>query len=188
MPPLRSSPTPRPVNGAENNNSPEPEVLHHQPEARHETPESSEQQYGMDADSSLLYLASDESSLGGQVRSCHCRNSSSKPTGSYFCSQYPQKLLKNLNQLRAQGQFCDVQIVAGGDSITYSAHRFVLSAASAYFEAMFRPELGLTEVYQKTIILHTIDAEILGIILDFIYTGCCDINRVIICLFTISEI
>lgn len=96
---------------------------------------------------------------------------------SPYCSgQYPFKMLENLNQLRGETRFCDVDIVAGG--ATYAAHRVVLSAASAYFEAMFRPELGLNEVNQKTVILHTIDGEILNILLDFIYTGRCEITQV----------
>lgn len=178
MPPVRSSSPSRQAAEADNRLPEQPTIHLHQREAQHETPEGSEQLDELDPDSSLQYPASDESSLAGQLRSGHYRSSVVKTSGSYCSSQYPHKLLKNLNQLRAQRQFCDVQIVAGGGTATYPAHRFVLSAASAYFEAMFRPELGLTEVYQKTIILHTIDADILGILLDFIYTGQCDINRV----------
>lgn len=61
---------------------------------------------------------------------------------------------------------------------TYYCHRVILSAASCYFEAMFRPELGLNEVNQKTVVLHTIDGDILSILLDFIYTGRCEITQV----------
>jgi len=85
-------------------------------------------------------------------------------------------VLSNLNQLREQSRFCDVEIIAG--MATLSAHRAVLSAASAYFEAMFRPELGLNEVKQKSVVLHTIDGDILHILLDFIYTGRCEITQV----------
>lgn len=95
---------------------------------------------------------------------------------SYCNAQYPFKVLSNLNQLREQSRFCDVEIIAG--MATLSAHRAVLSAASAYFEAMFRPELGLNEVKQKSVVLHTIDGDILHILLDFIYTGRCEITQV----------
>lgn len=95
---------------------------------------------------------------------------------SYCNAQFPFKVLSNLNQLREQSRFCDVEIVAGGS--TFNAHRAVLSAASAYFEAMFRPELGLNEVKQKSVVLHTIDGEILSILLEFIYTGRCEITTV----------
>ena len=97
-------------------------------------------------------------------------------TPSYCNAQFPFKVLSNLNQLREQSRFCDVEIIAGGT--TFSAHRAVLSAASAYFEAMFRPELGLNEVKQKSVVLHTIDGEILSILLEFIYTGRCEITQV----------
>lgn len=95
---------------------------------------------------------------------------------SYCNAQYPFKVLANLNQLREQSRFCDVEIIAG--EATVNAHRAVLSAASAYFEAMFRPELGLNEVKQKSVVLHTIDGDILQILLDFIYTGRCEITQV----------
>lgn len=83
--------------------------------------------------------------------------------------QYAQKLLQNLNTLRTKSRFCDVEIVAGGR--VFMVHRAVLSASSPYFEAMFRPELGLSEGKQKSVILHSIDPDILSQLLDFIYTG-----------------
>lgn len=95
---------------------------------------------------------------------------------SYTNAQFPFKLLKNLNHLREQARFCDIEIIAG-DS-TFNAHRVVLSSASAYFEAMFRPELGLCENKQKSVVLHTIDGDILKIILNFVYTGRCEITQV----------
>ncbi|XP_060661469.1 actin-binding protein IPP isoform X2 [Drosophila nasuta] len=94
---------------------------------------------------------------------------------SYCNAQYPFKVLANLNQLREQSRFCDIEIVAGES--TFNAHRAILSAASAYFEAMFRPELGLNEVKQKSVVLHTIDGDIFFILLDFIYTGRCEITQ-----------
>lgn len=199
MPPVRNSPPPphpSPPDGV--NRLAGPPSLHFPQQQRHDPGHGHgiDQQDDFEVDSrGSQYPASEESSSGRLPSSSfgQCAFGSSplvtkKKTGSYYCStQYPHKLLRNLNQLRVQGQFCDVQIVAGSphpSSITYPAHRFVLSAASAYFEAMFRPELGLTEVYQKTIILHTIDAKILAIILDFIYTGRCEITRVNYSLFS----
>ncbi|XP_037959722.1 actin-binding protein IPP [Teleopsis dalmanni] len=115
--------------------------------------------------------ASDATSEGAALN-----NPTQRTNLPYYCNaNYPFKVLNNLNQLREQSRFCDVEIVAGG--VTFNAHRAVLSAASAYFEAMFRPELGLNEVKQKSVILHTIDGEILSILLEFIYTGRCEITQ-----------
>lgn len=82
---------------------------------------------------------------------------------------YAQKLLHNLHELRADERFCDVEIVAGGQRI--HAHRIVLSASSRYFEAMFRPTLGLAEGQQRTVVLHSIGTETLRALIDFVYTG-----------------
>lgn len=82
---------------------------------------------------------------------------------------YAQKLLFNLNELREDQRFCDVDIIAGEH--VFHAHRIILSASSAYFEAMFRPDLGLCEGKQKSVVLHSIDANIMRALLDFVYTG-----------------
>lgn len=99
---------------------------------------------------------------------------SAKPI--FNCIQYSQKVLLNLNALRQNSRFCDVEIVVG--STTIQAHRAVLSAASAYFEAMFRPELGLSEGKQKSVTLHSIRADILKMLIDFVYTGQVEIKQV----------
>lgn len=88
---------------------------------------------------------------------------------SFMNEIYAQKLLLNLNALRHDSRFCDVEIIAGGR--IFKAHRIVLSASSAYFEAMFRPDLGLCEGKQKSVVLHSIDANILRSLIGFIYTG-----------------
>lgn len=88
---------------------------------------------------------------------------------SFLNEIYAQKLLLNLNALRQDCRFCDVEIIAGGR--VFNAHRIILSASSAYFEAMFRPDLGLCEGKQKSVVLHSIDANILKALIEFIYTG-----------------
>lgn len=86
-----------------------------------------------------------------------------------------QKLLQNLHLLRIDSRFCDVEIIAGKSVI--NAHRVVLSASSPYFEAMFRPELGLCEGKQKTVTLHSISPAILKALIDFIYTNKVEITQ-----------
>lgn len=94
----------------------------------------------------------------------------------YFnSSEYIHKVLQNLNVLRQDTRFCDVEIIAGKSII--NAHRVVLSASSPYFEAMFRPDLGLSEGKQKTVTLHSIDSCILKQLIEFIYTGKVEIDQ-----------
>lgn len=80
---------------------------------------------------------------------------------------YPSKVLQNLNSLRQNSRFCDVEIVAGGKVM--KAHRAVLSASSPYFQAMFTN--GLLEEQKETIELHSVAPHILNSLVDFIYTG-----------------
>uniref|UniRef100_A0A336MRY9 Kelch-like protein diablo n=1 Tax=Culicoides sonorensis TaxID=179676 RepID=A0A336MRY9_CULSO len=98
-----------------------------------------------------------------------------QPDRRFQSSSYVNKVLQNLNTLRLDSRFCDVEIVAGKS--VFKAHRVVLSSASSYFEAMFRPELGLSEGTQKTVTLHSIDPHILKQLIDFIYTGKVEIDQ-----------
>uniref|UniRef100_A0A336MN64 Kelch-like protein diablo n=1 Tax=Culicoides sonorensis TaxID=179676 RepID=A0A336MN64_CULSO len=98
-----------------------------------------------------------------------------QPDRRFQSNSYVNKVLQNLNTLRIDSRFCDVEIVAGKS--VFKAHRVVLSSASSYFEAMFRPELGLSEGTQKTVTLHSIDPHILKQLIDFIYTGKVEIDQ-----------
>ncbi|XP_050089118.1 actin-binding protein IPP [Anopheles aquasalis] len=100
-------------------------------------------------------------------------SSTTKPR--FTCPHYAQKVLLNLNALRLDKRFCDVEIRASGTTV--HAHRAVLSASSAYFEAMFRPELGLSEGKQRSVTLHSIRADILELLIGFIYTGQIEIEQ-----------
>lgn len=95
----------------------------------------------------------------------------------FVSTKYGSKLMENLNAFRSgDGRFCDVEIKAGDQ--VFNAHRIVLTASSAYFEAMFRPETGLSENKQKSVTLHTIQPDVFRMLLDFIYTGKILINQV----------
>lgn len=96
--------------------------------------------------------------------------------GKFFSNQYAQKLLLNLFLMQQNSRFCDVEIVVGGR--VFNAHRAILSASSAYFEAMFRPDMGLSEGKQKSVVLYSFDPDILQMLLDFIYTGRIEITQV----------
>lgn len=105
--------------------------------------------------------------------------------GKFLSNQYAQKMLTNLYMLQQNSRFCDVEIRVG--TRKFSAHRAVLSASSAYFEAMFRPELGLNEGKQRFVVLHSVHPAVLKMILDFIYTGRIDINQVSVLSAAVSQ-
>jgi len=96
------------------------------------------------------------------------------PERRFSSPVYVQKFLQNLNLLRKDSRFCDVEITCG--KVVRHAHRVVLSASSPYFEAMFR--LGLSENQQQKVQLHSIAPEILDSLIEFIYTNKIDINQV----------
>lgn len=91
----------------------------------------------------------------------------------YGVGQYAPKVLKNLNQQRLKNKFTDVGLIA--DNCIIHAHRSVLSAGCAYFNAMFTG--GLVEEKQELVEIHSIKSSILSIIIDFIYTGNVDITQ-----------
>ncbi|XP_046429029.1 actin-binding protein IPP [Neodiprion fabricii] len=91
----------------------------------------------------------------------------------YAVGQYAPKVLKNLNAQRLKNQFSDVGLVAGG--IVIRAHRSVLAAGSAYFNAMFTG--GLVEEQQELVEIHSISAKILSLLIDFVYTGNVEITQ-----------
>ncbi|XP_071856065.1 actin-binding protein IPP [Bombus fervidus] len=91
----------------------------------------------------------------------------------YAVGEYAPKVLRNLNTQRLKNQFSDVGLVAGGSIIR--AHRSVLAAGSAYFNAMFTG--GLVEEQQELVEIHSISANILSLLVDFIYSGNVDITQ-----------
>ncbi|XP_019875864.2 actin-binding protein IPP isoform X2 [Aethina tumida] len=91
----------------------------------------------------------------------------------HTCRSYLSKVVNNLNLLRLNRRFCDVDIVAG-DKI-FQAHRAVLAASSPYFQAMFTG--GLCETDKQSVELHGLSAYIFEILLNFIYSGEVCINQ-----------
>ena len=106
------------------------------------------------------------------------QNNNVKPTSDvpntvHAAGQYAPKVLRNLNAQRLKNQFTDVCLVAGDCVIR--AHKLVLAAGSAYFNAMFTS--GLVEEQQDSVEIHSVSAKILSILVDFIYTGNVDITQ-----------
>ncbi|XP_014245570.1 actin-binding protein IPP [Cimex lectularius] len=93
--------------------------------------------------------------------------STDKPVKIFKSANHSNSVLQNMNLLRKNNKFCDVEIVAGDNVI--KAHRSVLSASSPYFQAMF--STGLIEEEKDRIEIHYVEPKILTLIVDFIYTG-----------------
>lgn len=88
-----------------------------------------------------------------------------EPSASH--SSYLLKMLNNLNELRLDKRFCDVELIVG-DKI-FHAHRAVLASSSPYFHAMFAG--NLCEKNQHQIEIHNVQSYIFEILLNFIYSG-----------------
>ena len=82
------------------------------------------------------------------------------------------KLLQYASLKRIAGDFNDVTIQAGSESI--SANRMVLACYSKFFEAMFLTPLK--EKYQKTVTIKDHDGKSVKSIIEYIYTGTIIIN------------
>ena len=91
-------------------------------------------------------------------------NGSENPCLEFFHSK---QLLNGLNKLRQRRELCDVELCVGNSKV--SAHRVVLSACSAYFNAMFTG--NLLESEKEVIYLKGIDEVALHILVEFAYTG-----------------
>ena len=87
-------------------------------------------------------------------------------------SKHGIKALMVMDDLRKRHQLCDVTICVGNNKIY--AHRLVLASFSSYFLAMFTN--GMMESLEETITLKDLDGNIVGLLIDFAYTGKLDIT------------
>ena len=94
-----------------------------------------------------------------------------------FCLSSRPDLLENsfsgLNNLRKADVFCDVSLVV--DSKEIKAHRVVLSATSAYFNAMFTT--NMVERQMEKVTLQGVNHEALRDLVSFLYGGVLDLNN-----------
>ena len=82
-------------------------------------------------------------------------------------ADHPLWLVKELECLRRNEEFCDVRILVGGKS--FAAHRCVLSSACAYFKHMFTS--GMKESQKNEVEIYGIAESIFDMLLSYIYTG-----------------
>ena len=82
-------------------------------------------------------------------------------------NEYFENFFSTLCQLRQEGFFCDVKLQV--EDATFSAHRIVLMAGSAYFHAMFANDMA--EHSKDIVTILGVTPKIFEALLDFIYTG-----------------
>ncbi|XP_076065534.1 kelch-like protein 24 isoform X2 [Oratosquilla oratoria] len=85
----------------------------------------------------------------------------------YEDGQHSESVLQGLNDLRLQGHFCDVTLCVDGQN--FPVHRAVLASFSPYFRAMFLSSLA--ESQQEHITLSGVDANMVGLLLEYAYTS-----------------
>ena len=84
-------------------------------------------------------------------------------------NDYFESFFITLCQLRQEGFFCDIKLQV--EDATFSAHRIVLMAGSAYFHAMFASDMA--EHRKEIVTIGGVTPKIFQALLDFIYTGMC---------------
>ena len=88
------------------------------------------------------------------------------------CEDYKDELLHQLNELRETSILCDTTIRAEGQD--FAAHKCVLSAASAFFRALFSSQMKETK--NNMVELPEAKSNTVSDVLQFIYTGKVSIN------------
>ncbi|RWS00717.1 Kelch-like protein 17, partial [Dinothrombium tinctorium] len=86
---------------------------------------------------------------------------------NYVNADHLRNCFVAMNEMRKSGQLCDVSLEVNSNKV--KAHRLVLSATSAYFNAMFNSEMA--EKSKSVIVLHDIDFNALNLLVEYSYTG-----------------
>jgi hypothetical protein len=89
-----------------------------------------------------------------------------------YSYKHSAKLLHLINELRKDGQLCDVALKVGTKQIP--THRAVLAASSPYFRAMFTTDMA--EASQEVVTMKDVDPDVLDRLIEFIYTGYLDVT------------
>ena len=76
-------------------------------------------------------------------------------------------VLSSLNDLRVNGELCDIELIA--KNVKISAHKAVLCASSPYFRAMFASRY--TESDQYSVEIHDVSCEALEALVQYFYTS-----------------
>ncbi|NXY25095.1 ZBT24 protein, partial [Atrichornis clamosus] len=76
-------------------------------------------------------------------------------------------ILANFEEQRKKDFLCDITLIV--ENVQFRAHKALLAASSEYFSMMFVNE---GEIGQSIYMLEGMVADIFGVLLEFIYTGC----------------
>ncbi|MEE6483603.1 hypothetical protein FKM82_013608 [Ascaphus truei] len=77
--------------------------------------------------------------------------------------QHSVKVLQALNMQREGGRYCDATLVVGG--VNFKAHWSILACGSHFFQSLYGDGTS------TNIVLHESFSEVIGLVLDFLYTG-----------------
>ncbi|KAM4704197.1 zinc finger and BTB domain-containing protein 48 [Rhinophrynus dorsalis] len=77
--------------------------------------------------------------------------------------QHSVKVLQALNKQREEGRYCDATLVVG--DVNFKAHWSILACSSHFFQSLYG------DGRSANIILHESFSEVIGLMLDFLYTG-----------------
>ncbi|KAM9342265.1 kelch-like protein 23 [Pholidichthys leucotaenia] len=87
-----------------------------------------------------------------------------------FCDgDHPAELLDALRHFYISGLFTDVTLQCGESGRVFHCHRALLSTRSSYFRVMFTADMK--ERSNSVIKLTGMDCEVLGALIDFVYTA-----------------
>ena len=89
------------------------------------------------------------------------------------CGCHQSNVMLELKSMCESRELTDVCIIV--DDRQFFCHRGVLAATSCYFRAMFTSGLG--ESRQSDVRLHEVDAESVGALISYAYTGHIQITR-----------
>jgi kelch-like protein 12 len=78
------------------------------------------------------------------------------------------EILSSINTLRKRNLLCDA--ILSVEDHDFPVHRVILAACSDYFEAMFTSGMSESCNEQKKIEIQGLSADMMEILLDFIYT------------------
>ena len=82
---------------------------------------------------------------------------------------YTSDVMKNLDEARKKGDFCDITLLIGPEKQPIKAHRLILASASDYFRVMFTSDLK--ESRQSEVELCNTDLPTMTSLIDFLYSG-----------------